>query len=73
MDTPMDDDAAEPSPAFFTTEEVAELFRTSPETIRAWRSSGYGPPAVRIGRRALYRADALWAWVELQEIDRSRA
>ncbi len=37
-----------------TTEEVAQRFRTSPSTVRYWRSLGVGPQGVRVGRRVLY-------------------
>lgn len=39
---------------FLTTEEVAELLRTSPETVRYWRHVGKGPEAFKVGRRVLY-------------------
>lgn len=47
-----------------TTDEVAELYRTSPATVRYWRHKGYGPPGRKVGRKVLYdRADvdAFWA------------
>ena len=47
-----------------TTQEVAEWFRTSPSTIRYWRSIGYGPVGRRVGRRVLYRRQdvaAFWS------------
>jgi excisionase family DNA binding protein len=37
-----------------TTEEVAEIFRTSPETVRYWRHVGRGPKSFKVGRRVLY-------------------
>ena len=41
---------------YLTTEEVAELLRTSPETCRFWRHEGRGPEAFKVGRRVLYAA-----------------
>jgi hypothetical protein len=40
-------------PKFLTTEELAELLRTSPETCRYWRHVGKGPDSFRVGRRVL--------------------
>ncbi|AVT37399.1 helix-turn-helix domain-containing protein [Plantactinospora sp. BB1] len=41
-------------PEYMTTEEVAELCRTRPETVRFWRSNGKGPHSFKVGRRVLY-------------------
>ena len=46
------------------TEEVARLMRTTPSTIRYWRHTGYGPKGFRVGRRVLYRASDVAAWLE---------
>lgn len=46
-----------------TTAEVAEICRTSPATVRYWRHTGYGPQGVKIGRRVLYSAAAVEAWL----------
>ena len=51
-------------PRFLTTQEVADLLRTSPETVRYWRSLGRGPASFKTGRRVLYDADAVTAWIE---------
>jgi DNA-binding transcriptional MerR regulator len=45
-----------------TTEEVAERFRTSPSTVRYWRSLGVGPSGVRVGRRVLYEEAECDRW-----------
>lgn len=41
-------------PEYLTTEEVAELLRTAPETVRWWRQRGKGPKSFKVGRRRLY-------------------
>jgi excisionase family DNA binding protein len=46
------------------TEEVAQLLRTSPSTIRYWRHKGYGPKGVRVGRRVLYPLSEVQRWLE---------
>ena len=50
--------------AFMTTSEVAEILRTSPETVRYWRQRGEGPPSFKCGRRVLYPAEELDRWIE---------
>lgn len=45
--------------AYMTTPEVAERFRTSPETIRYWRHIGYGPKSIKAGRKVLYPLDEI--------------
>lgn len=39
---------------FLTTEEVAEIYRTAPSTVRYWRHVGKGPKGIKRGRRVLY-------------------
>lgn len=40
---------------YLTTTEVADLLRTSPETVRYWRHVGdKGPRSFKVGRRVLY-------------------
>ena len=45
-----------------TTEEVAQLYRTSPETVRYWRHIGKGPASFKVGRRVLYALEDVEAW-----------
>ena len=54
--------------SLLTTAEVAEFFRTSPETIRYWRHTGYGPKGRKVGRKVLYeRSDVERFWEGLQD------
>jgi excisionase family DNA binding protein len=48
---------------FLTTEEVAELCRTSPATVRYWRHVGKGPASFRLGRRVLYKNEIVEAFL----------
>lgn len=50
-------------PEYMTTEEVAELLRTSPETVRFWRTRGRGPKSFRVGRRVLYARSDVEAFI----------
>lgn len=47
---------------FLTTREVAERLRTSPETLRYWAWQG-GPKSFKAGRRRLYAAEDVEAWL----------
>jgi DNA-binding transcriptional MerR regulator len=51
-------------PKYLTTHEVAELCRTSPETVRYWRHVGRGPQSFKLGRRVLYSADDVSTWID---------
>lgn len=50
---------------YLTTAEVAELCRTSPETVRWWRYVNKGPRSVRPPgmRRVLYAVEDVEAWL----------
>lgn len=58
---------ARPEPVLLTVQEVAELLRVSPGTIRAWIAKGEGPPAMRFGKQIRYRPERVMKWVEEQE------
>ncbi len=40
-------------------------------TIYRWRSYGYGPPGVRVGRHVRYRIEAVDQWLDEQRRDRA--
>jgi hypothetical protein len=50
-------------PEYLTTIEVAETLRTPVETVRYWRHIGKGPKSFKIGRRVLYAADDVAAFI----------
>ncbi|MDQ2782708.1 MAG: helix-turn-helix domain-containing protein [Actinomycetota bacterium] len=49
---------------YLTTEEVAKLLRTPTETVRYWRHVGKGPRSFKLGRRVLYAASDVSAFLE---------
>lgn len=53
-------------PTYMTMSEVAEMLRTSPETVRYWRHIGKGPRSFKVGRRVLFDQQDVVAWVEGQ-------
>jgi excisionase family DNA binding protein len=48
---------------FMTTAEVAEALRTPSETVRYWRHVGKGPKSFKLGRRVLYAAEDVEAFI----------
>lgn len=48
---------------YLTTEEVAALLRTKPQTVRWWHSVGRGPASFKVGKRRLYPRAEVEAWV----------
>lgn len=47
-----------------TTDEVAEVCRTSASTVRFWRHAGKGPRSVKVGRRVLYGQQDVQSWLQ---------
>ena len=50
--------------ALMTTDEAAEVCRTTPGTLEQWRHRGEGPQFVKLGRAVRYRRADLDAWIE---------
>lgn len=50
-------------PEFMTLEEVADLLRMPPETLRYWRHIGKGPKSFRPGRRVLFAREDVEQWL----------
>lgn len=52
--------------ALYTESELAESLGLSAWTVRRWRLSE-GLPVIQIGRRFLYRREAVLEWIESRE------
>lgn len=52
-----------------TLQQVAERYNIAENSLRYWRAQGTGPKSARIGRRVMYRATDVEAWVEEQFAD----
>ncbi len=52
-----------PTAGLLTAKQVAEHIQRPERTLERWRSSGEGPPFVRLGRRVAYRLQDLERWV----------
>lgn len=49
-----------------TLDEVAATIHTPVGTLRFWRHKDTGPKSFKIGRRVMYRAEDVQAWVTEQ-------
>lgn len=47
---------------YWSTEELAERFGVSVNTVRDWRRRGVGPVACKLGGLVRYRADDVDRW-----------
>jgi excisionase family DNA binding protein len=52
---------------YLTAEQLAEELRISSRTLARWRALDEAPPAVRVGRRILYRRSTVAAWLAHRE------
>lgn len=50
-------------PDLMTADEVAQVLRVHPNTLRTWRHEAYGPAVVMIGRYPRYDRAVVAAWV----------
>ena len=55
------------SPLLLTVAETADLLRTSPKAVYAMVARGQLPGVRRIGRRLLFRRDALLNWLDQKD------
>jgi len=57
-----------PAVRHLTTEELAERLGggISVRTIERWRTTGYGPRPIRVGRQVRYRLKDIEDWEESQ-------
>ena len=55
------------SPVLLTVAETAALFRTSRKAVYAMVERGQLPGVIRIGRRLLFRRDALVDWLDQKD------
>ncbi|MFD6883012.1 helix-turn-helix transcriptional regulator [Rhodococcus sp. NPDC060084] len=55
------------SKELLTTREVSETYCIPVATLRYWRCQDLGPESFAIGRRVLYRREALEQWLSEQE------
>lgn len=44
---------------FYTTDEVANILRLKPTTLRTWRREKRGPESLQIGKKILYSGKSI--------------
>lgn len=57
--------------ATWTTTDVADYLKMSPETVRQWRRQGSGPSFARVGRYVRYEPQTVRDWFQDQATARS--
>lgn len=55
-----------------STPQVSAMTGISESTLRYWRQTGTGPRSYRLGRRAVYDAADVEAWITAQKEATSR-
>jgi excisionase family DNA binding protein len=48
---------------YMTTAELADMMRTTTNTVHYWRASGTGPRALKVGKRVLYDVADVDEWI----------
>jgi hypothetical protein len=56
-----------PPPRFLNSREVAQIMRTTTQTISRWLRQGCGPMYMRIGGRCLYEAGAVEEFLRVRQ------
>lgn len=51
-----------------TKPEVAEMLRTTPNTVNFWLYKGTGPKSIKVGRRRLWNEEDVLAWLDEQSM-----
>ena len=70
MDTnPLKDASADPAllDGWLDRAELARQLALSVDTLQRWETRRVGPPCVRVGRKVLYRKEAVRDWLKEQE------
>jgi predicted site-specific integrase-resolvase len=60
----MDDDAKK----YLTPEEAGRFIGAAVQTMARWRCEGGGPPFIRVGRKIMYAAEDLTAWMNARRM-----
>ena len=55
-------------PDVFSREDLAAALGVSIRTLDRWHRLRIGPPRIEVGKRRLYRAEAVQKWFERNEI-----
>ena len=50
----------------WTVQDVADFFDVPVRTLYEWRTKGYGPEGIKVGRHVRYFPEDVYAWAERQ-------
>ena len=50
---------------YITTKELSKRWKINPNTIEHWRSVGFGPKFIRIGRKILYSLNSISEFAQM--------
>ena len=50
---------------YLTTKELSQRWKLNPNTIEHWRTNGFGPHFIKIGRKILYSLDSIIAFEKI--------
>lgn len=64
--------AANAAETLLTTSQVAAWLGIPTATLRYWRHQNVGPASFSLGRRVVYRAEAVQRWLAAQEAQTQR-
>ena len=53
-------------PELLNTTEAAQRLRLNLQTLNRWRRQGTGPAYLRVGKKVMYQADQITAWLIAQ-------
>ncbi len=54
-------------PDFLSKKELADVLSLTPRTLDRYHAQRVGPARIRVGRRVLYRKDAVLDWLRANE------
>jgi len=54
---------------YMTESQLAAQLHVSTMTLKRWRALREAPPIIRLGRRILYRRDAVEKWLAGREVE----
>lgn len=54
--------------ALWTIDDLASYLGIPKHTIYGWRTTNYGPPAIKVGKHLRWRPEGVVAWAKKQEL-----
>jgi predicted site-specific integrase-resolvase len=61
------------SKQYFSPDEAARTIGVASQTLARWRCEGGGPPFIRVGRKIMYGATDITAWMNSRRMSSTSA